>query len=280
MVIGSRMLRDRAIAGGMPRWKWLGNRLLTGIENRAFGVSLSEYHTGYRAFSAELLRSIPFLRNSDDFVFDQQIFAQVLARGARVVEVPIPTRYFLEASSVDLPTSIRYGVRPWGCSGASWSTAAAAAGRCCAEPPATSAPSARSHAQRTRRRDRRAARRRGARAAHRLRRRDARTTRCATTPSTTTSMPARSPRARGSPRPWPTAARRPSARPATRTSWAPCTTCSRPIASPRASACGSRGSRRPSWGRRSSRWWACSRRSCGDRSPAWWRSGWRRSTCP
>jgi hypothetical protein len=114
MVIGSRLLRDRAIAGGMPRWKWLGNRLLTGIENRAFGVELSEYHTGYRAFSAELLRSIPFLRNSDDFVFDQEIFAQVLARGARVVEVPIPTRYFREASSVDLPTSIRYGVQTLG----------------------------------------------------------------------------------------------------------------------------------------------------------------------
>jgi glycosyl transferase family 2 len=114
MVIGSRLLRDRAIAGGMPRWKWLGNRMLTGIENRAFGVELSEYHTGYRAFSAELLRSIPFLRNSDDFVFDQQIFAQVLARGARVVEVPIPTRYFLEASSVDLATSIRYGVQTLG----------------------------------------------------------------------------------------------------------------------------------------------------------------------
>ena len=109
MVIGSRLLRDRAIAGGMPRWKWVGNRLLTGIENRAFGVQLSEYHTGYRAFSADLLRSIPFLRNSDDFVFDQEIFAQVLARGARVVEIPIPTRYFREASSVDLRTSIRYG---------------------------------------------------------------------------------------------------------------------------------------------------------------------------
>ena len=114
MVIGSRILRDRAIAGGMPRWKWVGNRMLTGIENRAFGVELSEYHTGYRAFSADLLRSIPFLRNSDDFVFDQQIFAQVLARGARVVEVPIPTRYFREASSVDLPTSIRYGVQTLG----------------------------------------------------------------------------------------------------------------------------------------------------------------------
>ena len=114
MVIGSRLLRDRAIAGGMPRWKWVGNRMLTGIENRAFGVQLSEYHTGYRAFSSDLLRSIPFLRNSDDFVFDQEIFAQVLARDARVVEIPIPTRYFREASSVDLGTSIRYGLMTLG----------------------------------------------------------------------------------------------------------------------------------------------------------------------
>ena len=84
VVIGSRLLDDRAIAGGMPRWKWVGNRLLTGIENRAFGVRFSEYHTGYRAFSGDFLRSIPFLRNSDDFVFDQEIFAQMLARqGAR-----------------------------------------------------------------------------------------------------------------------------------------------------------------------------------------------------
>src|SRR3954452_20554188 len=111
MVIGSRLLEDRAIAGGMPRWKWVGNRLLTGIENRAFGVPFSEYHTGYRAFSASLLRSIAFLRNSDEFVFDQQIFAQVIAHGARVVEIPIPTRYFREASSVDFLTSVRYGVR-------------------------------------------------------------------------------------------------------------------------------------------------------------------------
>jgi 2-polyprenyl-3-methyl-5-hydroxy-6-metoxy-1,4-benzoquinol methylase len=108
MVIGSRLLEDRAIAGGMPRWKWVGNRLLTGIENRGFGVRFSEYHTGYRAFSAPLLRSIAFLRNSDEFVFDQQIFAQVVAREARVVEIPIPTRYFREASSVDFVTSVRY----------------------------------------------------------------------------------------------------------------------------------------------------------------------------
>ena len=109
-VIGSRLLRDRAIKGGMPRWKWVGNRLLTGIENRAFRRSFSEYHTGYRAFSAELLRSIAFLRNSDAFVFDQEIFAQAVARGARVVEVPIPTRYFLEASSVSFGRSVVYGL--------------------------------------------------------------------------------------------------------------------------------------------------------------------------
>ncbi|HWK25857.1 MAG TPA: methyltransferase domain-containing protein [Solirubrobacter sp.] len=111
LVIGSRLLDDHAIAGGMPRWKWFGNRLLTGIENRAFGVRFSEYHTGYRAFSADLLRSIPFLRNSDDFVFDQEIFAQVLARGARVREIAIPTRYFHEASSVGVRTSLRYAFK-------------------------------------------------------------------------------------------------------------------------------------------------------------------------
>jgi SAM-dependent methyltransferase len=110
MVIGSRLLRDRAVADGMPRWKWLGNRLLTGMENRVFGLRLSEYHTGYRAFSADVLRSIPFLRNADGFVFDQQIFAQVVERDARIVEIAIPTRYFREASSVGFATSVRYGL--------------------------------------------------------------------------------------------------------------------------------------------------------------------------
>jgi len=109
VVIGSRLLEDEAIVGGMPRWKWVGNRALTTVENLVFRRGFSEYHTGYRAFSAPLLRSIAFLRNSDEFVFDQQIFAQVIARDARVVEIPIPTRYFREASSVDLGTSVRYG---------------------------------------------------------------------------------------------------------------------------------------------------------------------------
>jgi glycosyltransferase involved in cell wall biosynthesis len=114
VVMGSRLLDDRTIAGGMPRWKWIGNRLLTGIENLGFRASLSEYHTGYRAFSAEFLRSVPFLRNSDAFVFDQEIVAQIYARGARVAEVPIPTRYFHEASSVGFWPSVNYGLRTIG----------------------------------------------------------------------------------------------------------------------------------------------------------------------
>jgi len=110
VVMGSRLLEDRAIAGGMPRWKWIGNRALTWTENQAFTKEFSEYHTGYRAFSTEFLRSIPFLRNSDGFVFDQEIFAQIVDRNARVVELPIPTRYFLEASSVSFRASVRYGL--------------------------------------------------------------------------------------------------------------------------------------------------------------------------
>jgi len=111
VVLGSRLLRDRAIMGGMPRWKWVGNRFLTGIENIAFRRSFSEYHTGYRAFSADFLRSIAFLRNSDAFVFDQEIFAQAVAARARVEEVAIPTRYFREASSVSFFKSVDYGLR-------------------------------------------------------------------------------------------------------------------------------------------------------------------------
>ncbi len=111
VVIGSRMLDDRAIIGGMPRWKWIGNKFLTWTENRGFRRNYSEYHTGYRAFSAEFLRSVAFLRNSDAFVFDQEIFAQATARQALVEEVAIPTRYFLEASTVSFKESVRYGLR-------------------------------------------------------------------------------------------------------------------------------------------------------------------------
>lgn len=114
VVIGSRLLEDEAVAGGMPRWKWVGNRFLTALENAAFRRGYSEYHTGYRAFSTELLRSVAFLRNADEFVFDQQIFAQIVARRARVIELPIPTRYFLEASSVSFGASVKYGLRTLG----------------------------------------------------------------------------------------------------------------------------------------------------------------------
>jgi SAM-dependent methyltransferase len=111
VVIGSRLLEDKAISGGMPRWKWVGNRALTWVENRAFGRRYSEYHTGYRAFSVPFLRTIPFLRNSDGFVFDQETFAQIVATEARVVELAIPTRYFLEASSVSFWRSVQYGIQ-------------------------------------------------------------------------------------------------------------------------------------------------------------------------
>jgi glycosyltransferase involved in cell wall biosynthesis len=111
VVIGSRLLEDAAIVGGMPRWKWVGNRALTAVENLVFRRGFSEYHTGYRAFSADFLRRVAFLRNSDDFVFDQEIFAQIVAGGGHVVELPIPTRYFLEASSVSFRASVRYGLK-------------------------------------------------------------------------------------------------------------------------------------------------------------------------
>jgi SAM-dependent methyltransferase len=111
VVMGSRLLEDETIAGGMPRWKWIGNRLLTAVENLAFRRGFSEYHTGYRAYSADFLRRVAFLRNSDDFVFDQEMFAQIVASRSHVVELPIPTRYFLEASSVSFRASVRYGLK-------------------------------------------------------------------------------------------------------------------------------------------------------------------------
>jgi SAM-dependent methyltransferase len=114
VVIGSRLLEDEAIAGGMPRWKWVGNRFLTTLENLAFRRGYSEYHTGYRAYSTDFLRSVAFLRNDDGFVFDQEIFAQMVAHRARVIELPIPTRYFLEASTVSFRSSVEYGLRTIG----------------------------------------------------------------------------------------------------------------------------------------------------------------------
>jgi glycosyltransferase involved in cell wall biosynthesis len=110
LMLGSRFLGD-PLAGGMPRWKYLSNRFLTGVENLAFGLRLSEYHTGLRAYSRRLLETIPYRLNSDDFVFDQDLIAQVVAAGElRVGEIAVPTRYFAEASSVGFRRSVVYGL--------------------------------------------------------------------------------------------------------------------------------------------------------------------------
>jgi glycosyltransferase involved in cell wall biosynthesis len=112
IVLGSRFLDPRGPrAGGMPVWKRYANRLLTGIENRALGTDLSEFHTGYRAYSRRFLETVPFLRNSNDFVFDTQILFQAVAFGFRIAEVPVTTRYVPEASSVNLRVSIVYGLK-------------------------------------------------------------------------------------------------------------------------------------------------------------------------
>ena len=111
LMLGSRFLGD-PLAGGMPRWKYVSNRFLTRLENVAFGLRLSEYHTGLRAYSRHLLETIPYRLNSDDFVFDQELIAQVVAAGlgSRIGEIAVPTRYFEEASSVGLRRSIVYGL--------------------------------------------------------------------------------------------------------------------------------------------------------------------------
>jgi glycosyltransferase involved in cell wall biosynthesis len=110
LMLGSRFLGD-PLAGGMPRWKFLSNRFLTTIENRAFGLGLSEYHTGLRAYSRRLLETIPYGLSSDDFVFDQELIAQVVSAGDfQIGEIAVPTRYFEEASSVGFRRSVVYGL--------------------------------------------------------------------------------------------------------------------------------------------------------------------------
>lgn len=108
-VLGSRILGGYALKGGMPIWKYIANRFLTFIENVFLKAKLSEYHTGYRAFSRELLERLPLEANSDDFVFDNQILAQILWTGYIIAEVSCPTKYFPEASSINLVRSIKYG---------------------------------------------------------------------------------------------------------------------------------------------------------------------------
>ena len=108
-VLGSRILGGYALEGGMPLWKYVANRFLTFVENLLMGAKLSEYHTGYRGFSRELLAQIPYHSNSDDFVFDNQMLAQILWLGYAVAEVSCPTKYFPEASSINFTRSLKYG---------------------------------------------------------------------------------------------------------------------------------------------------------------------------
>ena len=110
MVMGSRFLSSKPLAGGMPIYKYISNRFLTTVENLILGQRLSECHTGFRAFSRRLLATIPFLLNSDKFVFDTETIAQSVAFGFKIAEIAVPTRYFKEASSVDFRNSVIYGL--------------------------------------------------------------------------------------------------------------------------------------------------------------------------
>jgi glycosyltransferase involved in cell wall biosynthesis len=110
VVLGSRILGGQARQGGMPGWKYVANRFLTLFENTLLDAKLSEYHTGYRAFSRAVLQDLPLLENSDDFVFDNQMLAQCVMFGFRVGEVSCPTKYFPEASSINFRRSVKYGL--------------------------------------------------------------------------------------------------------------------------------------------------------------------------
>jgi glycosyltransferase involved in cell wall biosynthesis len=109
VVLASRIIGGRALMGGMPVYKYISNRLLTAFENLFLRAKLSEYHTGYRAFSRQVLTELPLLENSDDFVFDNQMLAQCVHFGFRIGEVSCPTKYFEEASSINFRRSVKYG---------------------------------------------------------------------------------------------------------------------------------------------------------------------------
>jgi len=114
MVMGSRILNGRALEGGMPFWKYLANRVLTTAENIIYRTHLTDCHSGFRAYSRELLTTVPFLLNSDDFVFDSQMIAQAVYMGFKIGEIPVQARYFPEASSVNFKVSTIYGFKTIG----------------------------------------------------------------------------------------------------------------------------------------------------------------------
>lgn len=109
VVFGSRILGKGALKGGMPLYKYISNRFLTLVQNFLMNQKLSEYHTGYRAYSSEVLRNISYSRNSDDFIFDNQVIAQIFSKGYEIAEITCPTKYFSEASSIKFSRSIKYG---------------------------------------------------------------------------------------------------------------------------------------------------------------------------
>lgn len=114
MVMGSRILNGRALEGGMPLWKFAANRVLTVTENLVYQTDLTDCHSGFRAYSRRLLTTVPFLLNSDDFVFDSQIIAQAVYLGFKITEIPVQARYFPEASSVNFKVSTVYGLKTVG----------------------------------------------------------------------------------------------------------------------------------------------------------------------
>ncbi|MBR0568239.1 glycosyltransferase family 2 protein [Azoarcus sp. L1K30] len=116
MVLGSRVLGGGALKGGMPLWKYIANRCLTAFENILLGAKLSEYHTGYRAYSRQLLAEIDWENNSNDFQFDNELLAQVILGGYRLGEISVPTKYFKDASSINFIRSVRYGIAVLGVS--------------------------------------------------------------------------------------------------------------------------------------------------------------------
>lgn len=110
VVLASRILGGGALRGGMPFYKYVSNRFLTAFENIMIGAKLSEYHTGYRAFSADVLRDINFMANSDDFIFDNEMLSQIIYKKYQIGEVTCPTKYFPEASSINFSRSVKYGL--------------------------------------------------------------------------------------------------------------------------------------------------------------------------
>jgi glycosyltransferase involved in cell wall biosynthesis len=118
VVLGSRILGGTAMSGGMPAWKYVANRLLTAVENMALGSKLSEFHTGFRAYSREALLAMPLLANSDDFVFDNQLLAQAVAAKLRIGEISCPTSYHGDSSSINFSRSVKYGLGVLGTSAA------------------------------------------------------------------------------------------------------------------------------------------------------------------